>query len=381
MGGIGLVFAEHLARTLQANLVLVGRTQLPARAVWDEWLAEHPETEAVSRKIRMVRVLEGLGAQVLVVAADVAQLADMRAVVRQACERFGRIDGVIHAAGIAGKGIIQLKSPAVAASVLAPKLQGTLALYAACREIQPDFIVLCSSRDAIIGSFGQVDYCAANAFLDAFAQYSADAQAIPVLSINWDVWQSVGMAVETDLPAQLHAWRDERMKAGLLPSEGIAVLERVLHHQLTRVIVSTQDLQAVIAESGGQAITLVPAQLHARPTMRTEYRAPALGLERRIAQLWQTALGIEQIGVEDNFFELGGDSLIAVRMIAQLKQELQLDLPTISLYRRPTIRSLVELLEQSEAQVLEQSAARLTERIDAMAVRKHYQQQQRAKKH
>jgi acyl transferase domain-containing protein/acyl carrier protein len=384
LGGIGLVFAEHLARMLQANLVLVGRTQLPARTDWDEWLATQPATET-SRKIRMVRTLEELGAQVLLVAADVAQAADMRAVVRQACERFGRIDGVIHAAGVAGSGMIQLKSPADAARVLAPKLQGTLALYAACRTIQPDFILLCSSRDAIIGSFGQVDYCAANAFLDAFVQYSADVPATPVLSINWDVWQAVGMAVASDLPTQLHAWRDERIKAGLLPSEGVAVLERVLHHQLARVVVSTQDFQAVLAEGAGPAAsphdTATPARpLHARPTLPTEYNAPASDLEQRIAQLWQAALGIAPIGVEDNFFDLGGDSLIAVRMIAQLKQELQLDLPTISLYRRPTIRSLVALLEQSEAQVFAQSAAQLTERIDAMAVRKQYQQQQRAKK-
>ena len=59
----------------------------------------------------------------------------------------------------------------------------------------PDFIVLASSISAFLGEFGQVDYCAANAFLDAFAQAKA-CTAQRVISINWDTWEEVGMAVE-----------------------------------------------------------------------------------------------------------------------------------------------------------------------------------------
>jgi acyl transferase domain-containing protein len=204
-GGVGLTIAESLATGCRARLVLTGRSALPPRESWDAHLAAQPEAEgdAQSRAMRAVLRLEALGAEVLVARADVSNLDEMRAAVAAAHERFGSeapIRGVVHAAGLPGGGIIQLKDPKVAAAVLAPKLAGARVLETVLAEEPLDFFVLCSSTIAIYGNFGQVDYCAANSFLDAFAEDLSSRRGITALSINYGAWRDVGMAVHARVP-------------------------------------------------------------------------------------------------------------------------------------------------------------------------------------
>ncbi|MFZ4655712.1 MAG: SDR family NAD(P)-dependent oxidoreductase [Caldilineaceae bacterium] len=195
LGGIGLALAHDLAQSVQAKLILTSRTAFPPRAEWDAWLQRHAADEPTCRKIGQLQALEALGAELLVARADVADLAQMAQVVAEATARFGAIHGVIHAAGAPGDGMIQRKQRAVAAQVLAPKVQGTLVLAQLCDNLALDWLVLCSSLTAITGGLGQVDYCAANAFLDAFAQARTQQSGRFTLAINWDSWRETGMAV------------------------------------------------------------------------------------------------------------------------------------------------------------------------------------------
>jgi acyl transferase domain-containing protein len=208
LGGIGLSLAEYLAREHRARLVLLGLSALPERSAWDEWIETHGASDRTSAKIRQVRRLEELGGEVLALSADVADREQMRAVLRQTVERFGALHGVVHAAGLAGGGMIQLKAQEVAARVLAPKVRGTLVLAAALEEagVEPDFVFLCSSTISCVGGLGQVDYCAANSFLDAYAhrerlRYDAGATRVRTVAVNWGAWEEVGMAVAAGLVA------------------------------------------------------------------------------------------------------------------------------------------------------------------------------------
>jgi phthiocerol/phenolphthiocerol synthesis type-I polyketide synthase E len=199
-GGIGLTLAEWLAATVRAKLVLVGRTSLPPETEWDR-LPASGDSEA-ERKIGALRRLRERGAEVLVLAADVTRRDDMEEARRAAVERFGAVHGVIHAAGVPPGGLLQLKTRETAAAVLAPKVAGTIVL----RDLFPDvdFLVLCSSLTAVTGAFGLVDHCAANAFLDAFAQ-RASRDGLPVLSLAWDSWLEVGQAAQAGVSAKLRA--------------------------------------------------------------------------------------------------------------------------------------------------------------------------------
>jgi acyl transferase domain-containing protein/thioesterase domain-containing protein/ubiquinone/menaquinone biosynthesis C-methylase UbiE/acyl carrier protein len=365
LGGMGLVLAEYLAKTVQANLILIGRSTFPNREEWETWLTTHDEQDSISRKIHQVQTLEEFGATVLVMSANVADYEPMQRAIKQATAQFGQIHGIIHTAGIAGGGVIQRKTPEIAAKVLAPKLQGTLILYRLFKEVQLDFMVLCSSLTSVLAGFGQVDYCGANAFLDAFAHYNYTQNGPFTLCINWDGWQKVGMAVNTTIPLELKEWREESLKQGILPQEGIEIFSRLLGNSHPQILVSTQDFQrrleqpATFAIPNSQnAIDKVESNkpLHSRPALKNAYVAPRDALEQTIADSWQKLLGIVQIGIHDDFFDLGGDSLIAVRLITQLREIVQLDLsPHSLLLESPTIAKLADVIRQNRQQAETQS--------------------------
>jgi acyl transferase domain-containing protein len=211
LGGLGLEVARYLAQTVQARLVLTGRAGLPPRSEWQA--AFNNGNDAARRKIEQVQALEAMGAAVLVLAADVTQSDQMEDVVAQSLSHFGALHGVFHAAGTPGAGIVQLKSQAKAAEVLAPKVAGALVLNELLQEHEVDFLCLFSSITAVTGGFGQVDYCAANAFLDALAQANMAQGGPYTISINWDAWQKVGMAVDTASLRTLPGSDDGRFEA------------------------------------------------------------------------------------------------------------------------------------------------------------------------
>ncbi|MCP5108422.1 MAG: SDR family NAD(P)-dependent oxidoreductase, partial [bacterium] len=130
LGGIGLVLAGHLAKKVKAKLILTGRSVFPARETWEQWLASHQslEHQDTAGKIRKLQELEQMGAETAVFSADIADYRRMRQVIAGAEERFGPINGVIHAAGVPGDGLIRLKSKEMAENVLSPKIKGTMVL-------------------------------------------------------------------------------------------------------------------------------------------------------------------------------------------------------------------------------------------------------------
>ena len=364
LGGIGLVVAKHLTQADAPVLVLTARSTLPQREDWDKWLRTHDDEEKIAGIIKEIRNLEAAGAEVVVFSADVADLTRMRDVVDNVRERFGAIHGIIHAAGIPGDGIIQLKMPAISDSVLDPKVRGTLVLESLTEDLDLDFFVLCSSINSVYSGAGGADYCGANAFLDAFAHSRRQRGKTGIVSINWDPWQEVGMAVNTEVPPELKAAREESLRNGILPNEGVEALVRILAADVPQMVVSTQELhlllhhmaQARIArQSSVDSNVAAPAVLdagrleqsaaHDRPNLSTTYVAPRTDLEARIAHIWGELLGIREVGIHDDFFELGGHSLLATRVLARLQEFAEVALSLEAVFESPTIVQLAEQIE------------------------------------
>jgi thioesterase domain-containing protein/NAD(P)-dependent dehydrogenase (short-subunit alcohol dehydrogenase family)/acyl carrier protein len=192
-GGIGGVIAEWLARQTQAKLVLVGRTPLPQRGDWDEWLQQNGAQDSISRSIQQVRQLESLGASVLPVAADVAVADSMRDAVAEIRKSFGAVHGVFHAAGTIRDSLIAMKGPRDIEDVFSAKVYGTLILDEIFKDSSLDFMLLFSSTSAHVAPAGQVDYVGASAFVNAFAQSCQGQRSYPVTAIGWGIWKDVGM--------------------------------------------------------------------------------------------------------------------------------------------------------------------------------------------
>ncbi|MFN6560835.1 MAG: SDR family NAD(P)-dependent oxidoreductase [Nostoc sp. ChiSLP01] len=360
LGGIGLVLAEHLAKTAQAKLILIGRSALPVKEEWEQWLASHEALDSVSLKIRKVQELEELGAEVLAIGADVSNQEQMQEAIAWSKDRFGQINGVLHAAGVPGGGVIQGKTPDNVERILAPKVKGTLVLDSIFKDIPLDFFILTSSITSIVGGFGQVDYASANAFLDAFAHYKNSQRGTFTICTNWDTWQ-VGMAVNVALPPELQKLRNEILKQAILPHEGVDVFTRILESKLSRVVVSTRDFRIRDEWEDTSKVLLEPLEniisskpTHPRPKLSNAYVAPGNELEQTIANIWQQLLGIEQVGIHDNFFTLGGHSLLATQLIYRIQKTFQIELPLSSFFEATTIAKLAELIEEMLIEKIEE---------------------------
>jgi len=357
LGGVGLILAEGLYKHLGARLVLVGRTAVPCREEWEEYLKTHEAGDAVSGKIRAVMELESMGAEVLAMSGDVSNENRMRAVVEEAEKRFGAIHGVIHAAGIVeGDSVQTLRSLDKKACMeqFMPKVYGLLVLEKIFRGKRLDFCLLMSSMSSILGGLGFGAYSAANLFMDGFVNYlrlpglESDGNGCHWVSVNWEGWQKKDAGDVSGLGGG--ALGDSLARLALTPEEGFDALMRILcWEDGIQVVTSTGDLPAridrwlhiktepVMEDEGSEGAKIEGST---RPHLSTSYTAPADDVEQRLAAVWERFLGVHPIGITDDFFELGGDSLKAINITGVIQRRFHAKLRVEEFFKNPTIKSL-----------------------------------------
>ncbi len=308
---------------------------------------------------RVEKLLQA-GAEVLVRVADVASRDELRAAMEEAVAKFGAVHGVIHTAGVAPSGLIQRKTREMAEAVMRPKVEGVLALEAVLRGMSLDFLCLFSSMSSVTGGGpGQVDYCAANAFLDAYARQHHREHGM-TLSIAWGEWQwnawEEGLA---GFPEEARRYFvEKRREFGLSFEEGAEAFRRILARRLPHTFVATQDFGAMVEGSKRFSVqTIVEAVSrmrgtgagHPRPALAVSFVAPRNEAEKRLARIWCDLLGFAEVGIHDNFFDLGGNSLLGVDLIARIGKEFQQPhVPAHLLYQDPTIATLSESVGASD---------------------------------
>lgn len=350
--GIGLEIADFLARSEQARLVLIGRSPIPAENCWEDWLAKHSPSDKTSRLISRIKKMKAAGAQVLAISADITDTSQVNAAVETAIARFGKIHGLIHAAGVAGGGILASQSRETMERCLRGKTSGLILLEQALSDQQLDLVVLFSSHMGIHGSAGRADYTAANAFLDCYA-HSRSGAATHIIAIDWDTWAETGMAAAE--AERLHVSVTDR---ALTNAEGVEAFRRAIESDFPQIIISTSYFTGRLQEAADkpaiQAESTDPAQpelsRHPRPHLLSVFAAPQTVTEITIIDLWEDMLGIAGIGIDDNFFELGGDSVVSIQFIAKLRKK-GITVSPKQVFEHATPRSLAELIDQGCARV------------------------------
>lgn len=230
MGALGRLFAEFLARHYQARLVLLGRS---------------PQGVDIEAQLD---ALCALGGEAIYVQAEVADLAQVKAAVRKARERFGQLDGVLHAAGIHRDAYLLKKSRADRAAVFATKILGALNLDLATSDDALDVFAMFASVAGAVGNAGQTDYAYANHFLDAFAHARNTRVALGCrrgrsVSVDWPQWAVDGMRPHDDVVAASES-------AGLLPlppDAGLDAWMRILSGAEAQIMVLHGDAQRIAA--------------------------------------------------------------------------------------------------------------------------------------
>jgi nonribosomal peptide synthetase protein BlmVIII len=148
---------------------------------------------------------------------------------------------------------------------------------------------------------------------------------------------------------------------GITRDEGVEVFARLAGHGVApRAVVSTQDLDVLLARHDAfstddhlRAVSRLSVaggreQAAGHPPAARGGR-PAGEVQRTVAGFWSTLLGVPQIGPADDFFDLGGDSLLALRLLAMMRDEYGVDVPVARVFESPTLAGLSAVLDQARA--------------------------------
>jgi acyl transferase domain-containing protein/thioesterase domain-containing protein/CheY-like chemotaxis protein len=320
LGDVGLTIAEHLARK-GYRVVITSRSGLPAR----------PEPgSAAEHRLEAVRRLVETGAKVEVRTLDAADVPGTTALLQE-LSRQGRLEAVIHAAGVVATTdatpLREITDDHVAAHITA-KAGGALALRAAIDEIphqlRPRTVLLMSSVTTLVGGIGMGAYAAANGFLDALAMSSDDSTRW--VSAVWDGWR-VG---------PLGADRTVVLDHALDAETGMAALDRILWG-------TTPPVVAIAAT--GLADRVAQAAFIERAEAPGSLTDP---VEQAVAELWSELFGSSVTSPDADFFLLGGHSLLATRMLAAVRDRFGVDMRLRDLLAQPTVAALAARITTAE---------------------------------
>lgn len=358
LGGIALHTATFLAKEVKARLVLIGRTQFPERTEWNTWLATHAEDNSISEKIIRLQEIEQYGGKVMVFNADISDETCMQTCIAAVIKEFGEINGLIHTATLPDGSLLAVREKQSSENIFQSKLYGTIILDRLLANTSLDFVIYYSALASLVGGFGQVAYCAANIFLDAFARYKSKIFNTWVVSINWSRWKRTGIS---RIAEKKHLeLTNEELKGGMEAHDAIACFKKILGYDgISQIAVVEYDLPNAVEQS--QQSQETEMNLHAmnhskatvfaekklpRADLSSEYVSPGNETELYLAQIWENYFGLEKVGIDDNFFELGGDSLKGIMLSKKINEKFTITLPLKEILMNATIRMIAIRIEE-----------------------------------
>lgn len=346
LGALGLKVARWLVDHGARHLVLTGRRGL---------------SDAAQLAIRQ---LSQAGAQVQVVQADVAERPDVNKLLQTIQDSQPPLRGIIHAAGVLEDGMLRGQTWESFQRVLAPKVAGAWHLHSLTQELPLDFFICFSSVSALLGSPGQSNYAAANAFMDALAHHRR-SQGLPGLSINWGPWSEGGMAAALSSREQAR-WAAQGVKT-IAPDQGLQVLTELLESSIAQVGVLPVEWSKFLSQFPQEVefpfLESFAATVEPSPAQRSEFRqqldvTPAAKRRSMLMAHVQSEIAkvlnlstVAEIDPHQGFLDLGMDSLMAVELRNRLQTSLECTVPASLAFDYPTVTALVDYLAEAVAPV------------------------------
>ena len=339
LGALGLKVARWLVERGARSLALIGRS----------------ETSTTAQET--VEQLEQQGAKISIVRADVSNQEEMAGVLDKICAAMPPLKGIIHAAGRLDDGVLLNLDWERLRRVMAPKVAGAWNLHFLTKDLPLDFFVCFSSVSSILGSPGQGNYAAANAFLDALSHHRQEL-GLSGLSINWGPWADSGMAAKlgnrdrqrliaegiAPIPSQRglqvlgELLGSDTAQVGVLPVNWSKFLQQFAPHTPPPLFSELSNKMRSPSKQLELLERLQTASPEARHSLLTTY------LRERIARV--LGLNAARIDAAASLNNLGLDSLMAIELRNLAQTELALDIPVVKFIEDLSIVSLATQLSE-----------------------------------
>lgn len=323
-GGIGKLVCQYLATEYRANIILTGRTEMT------------PQIQSFIDELR------NSGSEALYLQADVSNQSSMANVVEKTLARFGKLQGLIHSAGLTRDALLVNKTSESFSQVLSPKIRGVEILDSVTAKLNLDFFVVFSSLSAVLGNPGQIDYACANAYLDYFTQQrqarvNEGERHGKSISINWPYWQAGGMQLSDKVISQIEA------STGLQPlstQDGLKALEQALVANNPQALVCFGDKLKILASLNGSNSKAAPITPTA-PSPSVSESTARTNLSKRLRKLLadETRWDFEKITESDSFGTFGVDSVMTLNLTRKLSEDFG-ELPKTLFFEYNTIAQL-----------------------------------------
>jgi acyl transferase domain-containing protein/acyl carrier protein/thioesterase domain-containing protein len=326
-GGLGHIFAKHLSKTKGTQLILTGRST----------------TSALDHS-----VLSTLNATYQ--SCDVTDQKYVENLIHGIIKTYGKLDGIIHSAGVIRDSFILNKTKEEAFSVLRPKVEGARYLDIATKDVALDFMIYFSSLSGVIGNIGQCDYASANAWLDTYSSYrnslkEAGARSGITLSINWPLWKNGGMQID----ANTERYMEQKWGMyGLPTSEGLAALDILLRDQVASGIVTygkKENLEDIFSIKP-QESEIVSPSLSSKPHNHSEDVLPEIEIRLKGLVSELLKIGIENIELDVDFSEYGVDSIVMMSIMNVIEESFGITMEPTAIVNYPTISLLAGYIEE-----------------------------------
>nr|WP_054749795.1 beta-ketoacyl reductase [Ruminiclostridium josui] len=342
-GKLGLIFSKEIAERVENPiLILTGRSPLN------------------ESRLKELEELEKLGATVRYQQMNVANRQDVRMVIQSIKNQYGNINGIIHAAGLIQDNFIVKKTQKELKNVLAPKVTGLVNMDLESKDMNLDFILLFSSGAGAMGNMGQIDYSAANAFMDQFASYrnelvSSKQRYGRTLAINWPLWKSGGLHVDEE--NEKLVMRNTGMVA-MKSSRGIKAFYRCFSSTKEQIMVLEgrykmlkDKINAINDSEGVQALNSTPLK-EARVVIDKDnlFEKVQTDLAKTVSMLLKVK--IQDIDLEGELSEYGFDSISLTQFINKLNEQYKLELAPTIFFEYSTLHSFAKYLTDEYEEVL-----------------------------
>ncbi|MEU6275215.1 SDR family NAD(P)-dependent oxidoreductase [Streptomyces populi] len=371
LGSLGLLLGEWLARNGAGTVVLAGRSGLPDRSTWDD--GHHDDTTAA--RITGVRRIEAQGADVRVVALDVADETALRSLADQLGLSGRPLRGVVHAAGLSEPQFLRESDPETYDRCLHAKVDGTWALHNATADLDLDLFVCFSSIASVWGSQHLAGYSAANAFLDSFAHFR-QARGLRATTVSWGPWAARSGLADDSVMAFLRSIGLVQLDPDhALELLGEAVADGVAHRTvcaadwtLFRDLMEARRERPLLSEirstptadrADGAGTSPLTARLAGLPA---DERLAELNEYVRVQLAGILRLELDPLTEDTRLADMGLDSLMVMELISRCRDDLGLEISSRDFFACPGIHWGSFLHELIEEKLLAPSGASGPER-------------------